>query len=169
MKQKGRNSLHQRQESEANSFAIGLLAPRSLMNQALQVDPDLKQVQELRDRLNVSLEAFVRRYVALHDEPLAAVWSHKGSIRYSARQPRFPWITGEKGQRLNPETPAARAIRNGARGFTQMMPTQPLAWTKRPDLELFEQTRVGRDGHAVTLLWATLEEGDGEYSRAREQ
>lgn len=39
------------------------------------------------------------------------------------------------------------------------------AWTSGDIPELFEQVRVGRNGHALTLLWATLpdaDEGDGD-------
>lgn len=34
-------------------------------------------------------------------------------------------------------------------------------WTTADIPELFEQVRIGRDGHALTLLWATLPDEDG--------
>ena len=38
----------------------------------------------------------------------------------------------------------------------------PLDWISRPGMELFEQIRLGRDGHSMTLLWAPLRDIEGE-------
>jgi hypothetical protein len=112
----------------------------------------------MRDHLDLSLEACIRRIIDLHHEPLAAVWSLEGRVRYSVRSKRFPFVTRAWGQSLPQTTPAFRAIATGARGFTEMVETHGLAWTSRPDLVLREQTRIGGKGHAVTLLWADLPE-----------
>ncbi|MCB2117490.1 MAG: hypothetical protein KDE00_14650 [Rhodobacteraceae bacterium] len=54
-------------------------------------------------------------------------------------------------------------IRNGRSGFTEMADSPAAAWTDRDGVEIYEQTRVGRDGHAVTLLWTDLpHEGDAD-------
>ena len=45
---------------------------------------------------------------------------------------------------------------------TRVTETNPLAWLNRPDLELFEQTRVANNGHAVTLLLADLADADDD-------
>jgi|MGYP003409195250 hypothetical protein len=37
----------------------------------------------------------------------------------------------------------------------------PAAWTLADIPELFEEVRIGKDGHALTLLWATLPEAVG--------
>ena len=82
--------VHRKQEAEANTFAIGLLAPPYLMASALREDPDVRVAEGLVRQLNVSLEAILRRYVDLHSEPLAAVWSREGVVQSFPGQSAFP-------------------------------------------------------------------------------
>ena len=152
--------LHQKQETQANRFAIELLAPAGLVENTFSSDPDLKDAQKLRDQLDISLEACVRRLVELRPEPLAAIWSFEGRIRYVVRGTRFPFVTGKPKEQIPKTTQAARAIANGSRGFTEFADTHALSWTSYPDLQLYEQTRVTSNGHAVTLLWADLPDDD---------
>lgn len=156
----GRREL--RQESEANRFAIELLAPPTMVDGHLSKDPELRDAQRMRNELDVSLEACVRRMIDCREEPLAAIWSHQGRVRYVARDPRFPFVPLKRGDRLPQTTPAFRAITNARHGFTEFSETHSQAWTGRPDLEIFEQTRLTHNGHAVTLLWADLPEEDGD-------
>lgn len=149
---------HFRQEAEANAFAINLLAPVDLCHPLLSRDPDLKDAQRLRDHLDVSLEAIVRRMLEVRDEYLAAVWSTNGRVRYSARSDGFPWITCARGARLPQLSLARRIIASGAVGFSTLSTVNPLAWTNRSDVDMFEQTRVSPNGHAVTLLCVELPE-----------
>ena len=156
----GRREL--RQETEANRFAIELLAPRHLVAGALREDPDLRVARDLAHALDLSLEASLRRYVDLHDQPLAALWSNAGIVQTFARSERFPWLAVGKGNPLRPASRARRLSLSDRSGTTNMREAQPLAWLGRADVELFEQTRIGKDGHAVTLLWATVDEDDAE-------
>ena len=151
---------HRKQEAEANEFAIGLLAPVRLVNPYLTSDPDLRDAVRLCRGLDVSLEAVVRRMIALRDECLAAVWSKDGLVRYAVRKPGFPWISCKKGERMPEASEALRVSRNGEAGITEFAECHPLTWTDRPDGELFEQTRIGSNGHAVTLLWLERDEVD---------
>lgn len=156
---------HVRQESQANQFAIELLAPAYLTAPVLSSDPDLRDAQRMRDYLDLSLEACVRRMIGYRDEVLAAVWSHNGKVRYSVKGTGFPYVTVGRGDRLPVTSAALRAIQYGQAGFTDFVDTHPLSWTSRTDLDLYEQTRVGNKGHAVTLLWADSpdpDEDDGE-------
>ncbi|MBS9717757.1 hypothetical protein ACFFUT_10460 [Pseudohalocynthiibacter aestuariivivens] len=57
---------------------------------------------------------------------------------------------------------AHRAISNAKRGFTEFAETSSITWTDQADLEIYEQTRVGTNGHAVTLLWAELPDDTDE-------
>ncbi|TMV09114.1 hypothetical protein FGK63_08365 [Ruegeria sediminis] len=65
-----------------------------------------------------------------------------------------------KGARLPQTTQAFRAVANGTHGFNRLAETHPHAWTSYPDIDMFEQTRLAPNGHAVTLLWAELPEDD---------
>lgn len=149
---------HLRQESEANTFAIEVLAPAPMVSPYLKNVPDLRSAQNMRDHLEVSLEACIRRIIELSPEPLAAIWSQNGQIRYFSKTERFAYVTCRPGDRLPPATAAFSATNKGTIGFTDMAETPALAWTGNPDIEVREQTRVARNGHAVTLLWADLPE-----------
>jgi Zn-dependent peptidase ImmA (M78 family) len=161
MRETRSDRLHRRQETEANRFAIELLAPARLANQRLGNEPELRDAQRLRNDLDISLEAAVRRMVELHHEALAAVFTNGDQIRYVVRGKGFPLIGRKPGERLLPITDASRAIRKETVGFTEMTETSAIAWTHNADLDLFEQTRIGSNGQAVTLLWAR----DGDADR----
>nr|WP_256471791.1 ImmA/IrrE family metallo-endopeptidase [Oceanicola sp. 502str15] len=149
---------HQRQESEANRFAADLLAPARYVADLLSHDPDLREAQRIRDALDISLEVSVRRLVEVRDEALAAVWSLHGQVRYVVRSFGFPFVTLQKGDPVPKTTAAHRAGRNGSTGFTEMVETHSMAWTGQSELDMWEQTRVGQNGHAVTLLQVELTE-----------
>jgi Zn-dependent peptidase ImmA (M78 family) len=158
--------MHLRQETQANQFAIELLAPAYLVTSLFHTDPDLRDAQRLRDHLDLSLEACVRRMVSLRDEPLAAVWSYKGKVRYFVKNDGFPFVALKRKEALPKTTVAHQATANGRQGFTNMDETDPYLWPGKSYGELFEQTRVASNGHAVTLLWAELpDEEDGSGLR----
>lgn len=159
---------HLRQETQANQFAIELLAPDYLMRPLYSDDPDLRDAQQLRDHLDVSLEACVRRMVERRDEPLAAVWSYQGNVRYFTRGPDFPFVALVKGDRIPRTSTAHRAIANAKPGCTEFAEADAHSWTGRSGLELFEQSRVTTNGHAVTLLWAELPEEEDEGGSIKE-
>ncbi|MEQ8708822.1 MAG: ImmA/IrrE family metallo-endopeptidase [Rhodospirillales bacterium] len=143
--------LHQ--ETQANQFAIELLAPTSLVMPWMSAEPDLRDALQLRKHLDVSLEACVRRMVTLREEPLAAIWSHEGRMQYFAATRNFPFITLKRGDPIPQTSAASRVISRGDRGSTTFVGTHPFPWTERQDLNLHEQTRVAANSHAVTLLW----------------
>ncbi len=150
-----------KQETQANQFAIEFLAPAPKFEFYLSEDPDLKDAETAGDVFGISLEASVRRLVDLRPEALAAVWSHKGRIRYHHRANGFPWINRKSGAVIASTKPAYQAISTGSIGITSVAEAHPACWTDTFGLDLWEQTRVGYDGYAVTLLWAEKPESDG--------
>lgn len=116
----------------------------------------------MRERLVISLEAAIRCMIDRSDHTLAAVWSQGDKVRYVVRPRAFPRLKPWKGCQLPAGTAASQAITQGAACVTQMTGTHAAAWVERPDIDIFEQTRVGRDVHAVTLLWAKLPESNAE-------
>lgn len=159
MRVRSKAEQHYRQEAEANRFAIELLAPARLAAPLLVDPPDLRHALLMRDLLDLSLEACVRRQIELADQTLAAIWSHQGRVRHPFRSKEFPFLTCQKGHALPKETAGFRAIQKGKRGITPMTETSAIAWTNNPEIEIWEQTRVGKNGHAVTLLWADMPDG----------
>ena len=154
---------HNKQEVEANEFAIGLLVPGYAAAATLNADPEIEAAVQVQKRFDISLEAATRCLVERHEEPLAAVWAKDGVIRYVVRGPRFPWITWKAGQRLPALSRTPRYLAAGSSGISAMGEVAPAAWTQSDIPELFEQARIGKDGRSLTLLWATLPEAeDGE-------
>jgi IrrE N-terminal-like domain len=90
-----------RQEAEANTFAIELLAPRGRVKSYLNPSPDLAKVLRLAGDLDISREAAARRYVELHDETLAVVFCASGKFSYARRKDEFPSLCLRQGQPLN--------------------------------------------------------------------
>lgn len=162
MRQTREGRQDQSQETEANRFAIDLLAPFRLVDPVLSDDPDLRDGQRLRDTLDLSLEACVRRMLDRRPEPLATVWSKDGRVRYTIRNGGFPFVSLGRGDWLPRSTAALRAVGGGRPGVTNFTETHSVAWTNNPDIELFEQTRVSSNGHAVTLLWAESPEPEDD-------
>lgn len=152
---------HKRQEVEANEFAIGLLVPDDLLVPFLKMQPEISAAADLRTKFDISLEAATRCLVERHEEPIAAVWSKDGTIRYAIRGASFPWIERGRGQQISALSSTAAAVKRGGTGTRSMREVAPAAWTLADIPELFEQVRVGKDGHALTLLWATLPEASG--------
>jgi hypothetical protein len=159
------DTRHQRQEQEANRFAIDLLAPTYLVAPFLVRPPDIGEALEMHERLEISLEAAIRCMIDRSRETLAAVWSQGHEVRYAVRSRAFPRLKPWSGDQLPSGTAASQAITKGATRVTRMAGCQAAAWVETTDVELFEQTRVGRDRHAVTLLWANLPDSD-EYDDA---
>jgi hypothetical protein len=149
------DNQHRIQETQANQFAAELLSPKEAVGRLLSDEPDLRDGERLRDTFDVSLEAAVRRLVDVHDEPLAAIWSKDGQIRYFAKSHDFPFLTCRPKNRLPKDSAAARAVARGNASLTRLEDAAPYSWTDRPDVEIREQTRVGKNGHAITLLWMT--------------
>lgn len=152
--------VHERQEAEANAFAIGLLVPDDQLAPYLQEQPEIATVVALRSQLDISAEAAARCIVDRHSEPIAAILTLNGKIRYAVRGKTFPWIDRSAGQIVSSLSLTARALTKGASGVTRMQEVPAASWTSADIQELFEQVRVGKEGHALTLLWATLPDAD---------
>jgi hypothetical protein len=95
-----RKSTSYHQETEANQFAIELLAPERMVSRYLRGLPELEQVVAMHTKLDISNTAAARRNVKLHKEPLAVVFATDGAFQYADRGPDFPFIDIKKGQLL---------------------------------------------------------------------
>lgn len=141
---------HITQEKEANRFAIEVLAPHTLMADSLDQEPDLKLACTLADELEISREAAIRRYVELHPDNIAAIFSHNGKIRYIEKGPRFPRLSVWNGNIL-PDTPPGP--RDGS-NLTDMAEADAREWLSQPHgKELLSQTLFQQQGYATTLLF----------------
>jgi len=147
------SSRHQRQEAEANEFAISLLAPPYRVLPMLGSTPDLQDAVRLRNDLDISLEASVRLLIDFRAEPIAAIWSKGGRVRYFVTSRAFPSVSVKRGAMLRAETAAAELIAGKVQRMSEVVKTPSTAWTMKQGIPMGEQTRLGRDGYAVTLLF----------------
>lgn len=142
------DAKHLKQEQEANRFAIELLAPEAFFAAAIDQAPDLGTVSNLAERLEISREAGIRRYIELHPDKLAAVFSCDGKIRYVAKCNDFPRLSCWSGNLL----PNFTSVHEKT-GCSQMDEADPRDWLSHPHgKELFAQTLFQQDGYATTLL-----------------
>jgi len=119
----GGDGAHARQETEANSFAIDLLAPIRFFSRYQRRLPDLDHVRDLSNLLDLSKTATTRRYVMLRPEPLAAVFCRDGIFQYVHRNPSFPWLPFKEGDRL-PPAPSTGHVE----GVTEMVEIDSETW-----------------------------------------
>jgi len=105
-------------------------------------------VLRLSKTLDLSREASARRYVELHDQPTALVFSVDGVVRYVQRHPDFPFVSSRPGQRLS-----ALASPVDETGLSAHEEADPRDWLTRPGRDaLIVQTLSQSRGHATTLL-----------------
>jgi hypothetical protein len=151
------NDVHVRQETEANQFAIELLAPKRLISRYLNRLPDLEHVLAMNAALEISKTAAARRYVSLHREPLAVVFGHQGFYQYADRGIGFPYINMNRGDPL-PSMPKVGRDSN----ISEMVEADPLDWPglqRAKDLAL--QVLQQENGHSIVLLHIEADDPNG--------
>lgn len=142
---------HERQEAEANRFAIELLAPEYLLKRHLRRLPELERVIAIGSEHQISKTAAARRYVDLHADTLAVVFSQHDRFIYAHRGAAFPWLPFVWQDRL-PELPS----RAGGDPFSEMVEADQRDWLKPgATCELALQVLRQEEGHAIILLQAS--------------
>ncbi len=146
--QSAQASRHSTQESEANRFAIELLAPEKFLRPFISGIPDLAKALQLARELNLSREAAARRYVERHDQPNALIFSRDGVVRYIERRDEFPCIVCGRDEPI-PNLPSP----NSNDGLSDHVEADARDWLTRPRAAgLIIQTLHQRYGFAITLL-----------------
>ena len=152
-----RSGRHLRQEREANTFSIELLAPVRLIQSHLKRPADLEHALAIAEDLDISREAAVRRYVALHNECLAVVFSAGDRVRYVEKGEGFPGTAIWANDTLPPLPPRPR---DGS-DLTALDEVSPGSWLSRTDhVALFAQTLYQAEGYATTLLLVERDRND---------
>ena len=159
--------LHRRQEAEANTFAIELLAPAERVRGYMADTPDLAEVIAMADDLDISREAAARRYVSLHDEGLTVLFVDNGLLRYSRSGTRFPRLCIDDGRSV-----PAISLGPAARTLSSIEEVDPEDWLRHSDgILLWAQILHQRNGFATILLRAsgTDDEDDPDIDDAFER
>jgi Zn-dependent peptidase ImmA (M78 family) len=150
---------HLRQEEEANTFAIELLAPEQLIKKYLVRAADLEHVIAISNERDISREAAVRRYVDLHEDCLAVVFTDGRRIRYVHKGEAFPatriW--------MNDQAPPLPPRPTDGTELTAMDEVSAALWLSSSDgTTLFAQTLRQEGQYATTLLLAEFSDEDEE-------
>ena len=147
------------QEQEANTFAIEVLTPQQSLAPFLRKAAELDHALALAERFDISREAAIRRYVSLHRECLAVVFSKDGRVRYIEKGADFPATTMWTGDKLGHLHAGGR----DARGLTTLDEADPTDWLKWPNgWAVFAQMLFQTNGYATTLLVAERDERVGD-------
>ena len=151
------SARHIRQEREANCFAIELLTPRARLGPILKHAAELERAVAMAYQFKISREAALRRYVDLHSEVIAVVFSRDGRVRYSHRPDNFPWILPKPGEPLG-ETGGPPTTGDRINSLDEV---NAESWLQRGrDWSLYAQTLFQHGGYAATLLVAEPREQD---------
>ena len=137
--------------AEANAFTIELLTPRSRLKPLLRGPPNLEKVLKIAVEFDIGREAAARRYVQLHGDCIAAVFTKETAA----------WVT-QSGARIFRSLLCARvqecAVARVAAGeISDVDEVGASEWLARDrDVHLTAQTLGQAKGYAITLLCAAL-------------
>lgn len=151
-------------EAEANRFAAHLLMPPKLIRARMRQDAaSLESIVALAQDLGVSKEAMARAWVDTHRDPVAVIIAQNGSIVRQYRSEEFPWLPTGIGHAL-PTGSVASSCRGLTGQFSDIEEIEPDVWVRDRDaskvLVLSEQVLAQRDGFAMILLLAELDEDE---------
>jgi hypothetical protein len=144
-------------EAQANEFAACLLMPKAHIPKNLfRGSPEIARILELHRLCDVSKEAAARRYVELHGDDFAVVFSENGKFKYAAPSTDFPRIDLRAGQELFRKT-LTREFDGSEGDVSDQEEADPAWWLLDRDVKrwaMWEEVLVQRNGHRLTLLSA---------------
>jgi Zn-dependent peptidase ImmA (M78 family) len=159
-----RDTIHQRQEAEANRFAAGLLMPKPWFIRDMDRlgDADVMHIQTLAKQYCTSLEATSNRYIELTDDCCAFVFAKDNVIRYVRPTNNFPRLIVRKGDQLPTGCASLRAPLQPLRTATSWTELDGSVWLQsewgKRSPAILEQSMRQRDGFQVTLLFVQSQE-----------
>lgn len=150
-----RNSRHG-MEVQANEFAANLLMPQSILapQPFMTGSPEISRINALQQLCGVSKQAAARRYVELHGDDFAVVFSKDGRLVYSSKTRDFPWIELRAGQPIYDRT-LTRTFTGRDGDVSDQEEADPHHWLDEKSArrwELWEEVLVQAEGYRMTLL-----------------
>lgn len=159
-----RETLHQKEEAQANRFAAGLLMPKPWF--VAQTDelgtPELAHLRVLASTYSVSMEAAANRYAELTHEICAFVFIRNGRIRYARPSKTFPPLAVRSGDA------APTDCQRGGLTAGSWTRADVGAWlrlsemSRRPDLRLQVVDQSGGFQTVLLNMDAAVHEDDAE-------
>lgn len=148
-------------EGEANTFAAHLLMPPQRIREYVgRSGVSLESLVAMSRAFEVSKEAMARAFVDAYSEPVAVIVSRNGRVERFYRHEDFPYLTISFGKELPDDGIASESLTVGS--FSEVEEVEPDTWFSERDaartLVFTEQTLGQRNGYALTLLQAELDE-----------
>ncbi len=166
MSERRTETLVQKQETEANRFAAGILMPRPwFVSDMRQLgDADVEHVKTLARRYGTSVEATVARYAELTDDCCAFVFSKNGIIRYTRATRDFPPLSVRPNHHLPERSLSGRSAHRAPSGSSEWAEIQGIVWLTGEGRshcpKVLEQYLLQREGYQLTLLFIAPNEID---------
>ena len=159
-------------EAQANEFAANVLMPERPLRKISKLwgSPQVQAIIDLQSICNVSKEAAARRFLDLHGDPCAVVFSLDGKIRYSLARGGFPRLEIAKGQAVPRNSLCANFI--GTPDTISAQEESDSFWwlndRDAPRWQLWEEVLIQQSGYRMTLLVAeeTSYEEDRELEKS---
>ena len=153
------DNRHRQQEAEANRFAIEILVPRIGCQKYFQGDPDMAEILAMAAEFDISRESAARRYIELHGDAVAIVFSKNNRLTYAVRSDAFPSMAVRREDLL----PLGQPV-SGAERSIPIEETDTSFWLTRKggEGELTLQTLFQKDDHAMSLLHLTTPDEEAE-------
>lgn len=160
LSQTGRHGM----EAQANEFAANLLMPAAALAKQsfMRGSAEISRILELQELCFVSKEAAARRYVELHGDDIAVVFSKDGTLLRMAKSRDFPWLGARAGQPLFPKA-LTRAFQGQEGDLSEQEEADTFHWLSSKDAprwQLWEEVLVQADGYRMTLLTAEAADDD---------
>lgn len=158
--QTGRHGM----EAQANEFAANVLMPAAVLSAQsfMKGSAEIGRILALQQMCGVSKEAAARRYVDLHGDDFAIVFSKDGKLVYSTKTRDFPWLEVRSGQPIYSKT-LTRAFAGEEGDVSDQDEADSHHWLSDRDAakwELWEEVLVQANGYRMTLLTGQPVEAD---------
>lgn len=153
-------------EAQANEFAANLLMPESSLRavSGLWGSPQLQNILEIQVMCGVSKESAARRYVEMHGDNCAIVFSQDNKFRYAIRSVDFPVISLQQNQPIFNKSLTARF--HGEIGLISEQDESDSFWwltdQHARQWQVWEEVLIQQNGFKMTLLLAEVNASDEE-------
>ena len=170
-----RDTEYQRQETEANRFAAGLLMPKAsfLKKMGKLGEVGVSHIGSLADEFKTSMEATANRYMELTDDKCAVVFSKDGVIRYTRPARDFPRLSVRQGSRLPAQCSTQTAPPSSHHTAGSWEDHDGSVWLEttlgQKSPSVLEQSMRQRNGYSITLLFIEASSDDDAEEEQMEE
>lgn len=158
-------------EVQANEFSANVLMPGKPLRAIFRLwgSPQIQSILDLQTICNVSKEAAARRFLDLHGDPCAVVFTREGKVRYTLSRGGFPYIELAKGQPVHSKS--LTAMYTGVPGaVSEQEEADAHLWLSTRDArawEMWEEVLLQQNGYRMTLLIAEKNTYDEDTEHAK--